>query len=43
MARLAKALPAAKLVTLPNAGHLGPLTHAADVNDAIAHHVAFVR
>lgn len=43
MARLAKALPQAKVVTFEHAGHLGPITHAADVNDAIAHHVAFVR
>ncbi len=43
MARLAEALPRAQAVTFEKAGHMGPLTHAADVNDAIAHHLAFVR
>jgi pimeloyl-ACP methyl ester carboxylesterase len=43
VARLAEALPTVSLLTLENAGHMGPLTHAADVNDAIAHHLAFVR
>ena len=43
MARLAEALPHAQTVTFEKAGHMGPLTHAADVNDAIAHHLAFVR
>ena len=43
MARLAEAIPRAQSVTFEKAGHMGPLTHAADVNDAIAHHLAFVR
>jgi len=43
MARLAEALPGAQAVTFAKAGHMGPLTHAADVNDAIAHHLAFAR
>jgi pimeloyl-ACP methyl ester carboxylesterase len=43
MARLAAALPRVQAVTFEKAGHMGPLTHAADVNDAIAHHLAFAR
>ncbi|CAN5923446.1 alpha/beta hydrolase [soil metagenome] len=43
MAHLAGALPNASTVRFERAGHMGPLTHAADVNDAIAHHLAFVR
>jgi pimeloyl-ACP methyl ester carboxylesterase len=42
MVRLAEALPSATSLKLENAGHMGPLTHAADVNDAIALHLAFV-
>ncbi len=37
---LAGALPAAKLVTVEGAGHMGPLTHASVVNEAIAAHLA---
>lgn len=37
---LASALPNAELVTVAGAGHMGPLTHAAIVNDAIAAHLA---
>lgn len=33
-------LPAAKLIVVPEAGHMGPLTHAQAVNAAIARHIA---
>jgi pimeloyl-ACP methyl ester carboxylesterase len=32
-------MPAAHLVVIPGAGHMGPMTHASDVNAAIARHV----
>jgi pimeloyl-ACP methyl ester carboxylesterase len=33
-------MPAARLAVIAGAGHMGPLTHAAEVNAAIAHHIA---
>jgi pimeloyl-ACP methyl ester carboxylesterase len=36
---LAKALPRARAHMVPDAGHMGPLTHAALVNDAIVAHI----
>jgi pimeloyl-ACP methyl ester carboxylesterase len=39
LARLAEALPAARLVVFPELGHMGPITHAREVNAAIAAHV----
>jgi len=33
-------LPHARLVIVPGAGHMGPLTHAAEVNALIAPHIA---
>ncbi|SAK43625.1 alpha/beta hydrolase [Caballeronia glebae] len=33
-------MPAAKLIVVPDAGHMGPLTHACAVNAAIADHIA---
>jgi pimeloyl-ACP methyl ester carboxylesterase len=33
-------MPAAKLIVVPDAGHMGPLTHAPAVNEAIARHIA---
>jgi pimeloyl-ACP methyl ester carboxylesterase len=39
-ALLRTALPAARHVTLPGAGHLGPITHPGVVNDAIARFIA---
>ncbi|WP_321798937.1 alpha/beta fold hydrolase [Caballeronia sp. J97] len=33
-------MPAAKLIVVPDAGHMGPLTHAGAVNAAIAGHIA---
>jgi len=39
LARLAEALPAARLVMFPELGHMGPITHAREVNAAIAAHV----
>ncbi|WP_162070791.1 alpha/beta fold hydrolase [Burkholderia sp. THE68] len=33
-------MPAAKLIVVPDAGHMGPLTHAPAVNAAIARHIA---
>lgn len=38
--RLAAALPRATLRWLPGAGHMGPISHAGIVNEAIAAHVA---
>jgi pimeloyl-ACP methyl ester carboxylesterase len=38
--RLAAALPAARLTLFPGMGHMGPITHADQVNDAIAAHLA---
>jgi pimeloyl-ACP methyl ester carboxylesterase len=38
-ARLAAALPNARLVTFPETGHMGPLTNAMAVNDLIAAHI----
>jgi pimeloyl-ACP methyl ester carboxylesterase len=32
-------MPAAKLLVVPEAGHMGPLTHAQTVNAAIARHI----
>ena len=37
--RLAAALPSARLVLFPGMGHMGPITHAREVNAAIAAHV----
>jgi pimeloyl-ACP methyl ester carboxylesterase len=37
---LAAALPGGRRVTVHGAGHMGPLTHAADVNASIAAHLA---
>ncbi|HET9024311.1 MAG TPA: alpha/beta hydrolase [Burkholderiaceae bacterium] len=39
-ALLRSALPAARHLTLPGAGHLGPITHPDVVNDAIEHFLA---
>ncbi len=39
VAKLAAALPHARLQTFPGMGHLGPITHGAIVNAAIAAHV----
>lgn len=38
--RLAAALPDARRIVVEGAGHMGPLTHATIVNDAIASHLA---
>jgi pimeloyl-ACP methyl ester carboxylesterase len=38
--RLAAALPSARIFTVPGAGHMGPLTHADVVNQAIMQSVA---
>lgn len=40
LAHLAAALPRARLVVYPEMGHMGPITHAPVVNDAIAEFVA---
>jgi pimeloyl-ACP methyl ester carboxylesterase len=37
---LARALPAARLVTLEDAGHMGPLTHGQTIADHILAHLA---
>lgn len=37
---LADAIPSARLITIAGAGHMGPLTHAADVNRHIVDHIA---
>lgn len=37
--RLAEGIPGARLVTVEGAGHMGPLTHAATVNEAILGHL----
>lgn len=37
--RLARALPFAVLQVIPGAGHMSPLTHAAQVNDLLAAHL----
>ena len=39
VARLAESLPAARAMTVEGAGHMGPITHARVVVDAIASHV----
>lgn len=39
VARLADAMPNARLQALAGAGHMGPITHLAQVNDAIARHI----
>jgi pimeloyl-ACP methyl ester carboxylesterase len=36
---LAEALPQAQVETIPGAGHMSPLTHAAEVNEKIAAHL----
>lgn len=41
--RLAAALPRARLVTVAGAGHMGPLTHAGAVNEAIRQHLDATR
>lgn len=38
--RLATAIPHARLVEIADAGHMGPITHADIVNDAIVGHIA---
>ena len=38
--RLAHLLPAARLAVLDRAGHMGPITHASEVNGEIARHIA---
>ena len=42
VALLAKTLPHGRALTVPGAGHMGPLTHAAFVNEAIAAHIGNV-
>jgi pimeloyl-ACP methyl ester carboxylesterase len=37
---LAAAIPNSKLVLFPEMGHMGPITHAAAINDAIRAHIA---
>jgi pimeloyl-ACP methyl ester carboxylesterase len=37
--RLAEGIPGAKVVVVEGAGHMGPLTHTAVVNDAILGHL----
>ena len=32
-------MPAARLAVIAGAGHMGPLTHASEVNAAIARHI----
>ena len=39
-ALLANALPQGRLLTIAGAGHMGPLTHSAVVNDAIVAHIS---
>ena len=39
LARLAEVLPSARLVMFPEMSHMGPITHAREVNAAIAAHV----
>jgi pimeloyl-ACP methyl ester carboxylesterase len=38
--RLAELLPSSRLVVVRGAGHMGPLTHAAEVSAAMARHIA---
>ena len=40
VARLAAALPHATLRVFPGLGHMGPITHAAQINEAILAHIA---
>jgi pimeloyl-ACP methyl ester carboxylesterase len=40
VALLGEALPRGRVLLVPGAGHMGPLTHAAFVNDAIVAHIA---
>jgi pimeloyl-ACP methyl ester carboxylesterase len=40
VAFLGEALPRGRVLLVPGAGHMGPLTHAAFVNDAIVAHIA---
>ncbi|NJO22859.1 MAG: alpha/beta hydrolase [Sphingomonadales bacterium] len=37
---LADAIPSARLITIAGAGHMGPITHAAEVNRHIVDHIA---
>ncbi len=37
---LADAIPSARLITIAGAGHMGPITHSADVNWHIVDHIA---
>jgi pimeloyl-ACP methyl ester carboxylesterase len=37
---LADAIPSARLVSIAGAGHMGPITHAADVNRHVVAHIA---
>ena len=39
LAKLAATLPDARLVTFPELGHMGPITHPAEINAAIAAHI----
>jgi len=39
VALLGQALPRGRVLLVPGAGHMGPLTHAAFVNAAIAAHL----
>jgi pimeloyl-ACP methyl ester carboxylesterase len=39
---LARLLPACRLMSVDGAGHMGPLTHAADVSALIVQHIAAV-
>jgi pimeloyl-ACP methyl ester carboxylesterase len=42
IARLVSVLPRAQRIELAGAGHMGPITHAVEVNAAIARHIANV-
>jgi pimeloyl-ACP methyl ester carboxylesterase len=37
---LADAIPSARLITIAGAGHMGPITHAAEVNRHVVDHIA---
>ena len=39
VAIIGSALPKGRILMIPNAGHMGPLTHAAQVNEAIVAHL----
>ena len=42
-AGLARVMRTARLRIVPNAGHMGPFTHADDVNTAIAEHLELLQ